>query len=228
MVRYGTVDKKIKRYAVLYPNNNYGQEFAAEFDKSVAELGGKVVSKVGFSATKEPSAEIRQLKLNVNEMKKGAKPFDALFIPDSYMTIAKLAPALATAGLNDVLTMGTNAWNDPSLPSRIASSLSQAIFVDVFFRDSQQPMVQGFVRDFQAAYGYPSSTLEAMGYDAARVLGQALASGKVTKREEVKGALMNVKAYKGVTGLHGFRSDHEAIIDPYIIGVEANGFKELK
>jgi len=229
LVRYGSVDKKIKRYAVLYPNSNYGQEFAGEFEKSVTDLGGKVVSKVSFNAAKaDPSAEVRQLKLNVNEMKEGAKPFDAIFIPDSYMTLAKLAPVLATAGLNDILSLGTNAWNDPSLPSRIGSSLNQAVFVDVFYRDSQQPAVQSFVRDFQAAYGYAPSTLEAMGYDAARILGQALSVGKANKREDVKAALLGTKGYKGVTGLHGFRSDREAIIDPYIIGVEATGFKELK
>ncbi len=229
LVRYATLEKKIKRYAVLYPNSNYGQEFAGEFEKSVSGLGGKVVSKVSFNASKaDPSAEIRQLKMNVSEAKEGAKPFDALFIPDSYMTIAKLAPILATAGLNEVLSMGTNAWNDPSLPSRIGNSLQQAIFVDVYFRDSQQVLPQAFLRDFQAAYGYAPSTLEAMGYDAARIMGQALASSKVSKKEDVKAALVNIKSYKGVTGLHGFRSDHEAIVDPYIIGVEATGFKELK
>lgn len=229
LARFATVEKKMKRYAVLYPNSNYGQEFVGEFEKAVTDLGGKVVSKVSFNASKaDPSVEVRQLKLNVSEVKEGSKPFDALFIPDSYMTIAKLAPVLATAGLNDVLSMGTNAWNDPSLPSRIGSSLQQAIFVDVYFRDSQQPLPQAFLRDFQAAYGYAPSTLEAMGYDAARIMGQALAAGKVGKREEVKSALIGTKNYKGVTGLHGFRSDREAIIDPYIIGVEATGFKELK
>lgn len=229
LVRYAANDKKAKRYAVLYPNNNYGQEFAAEFEKTVPLNGGKVVSKVSFSATKaDPSSDVRQLKLNVNEMKEGNKLFDALFIPDSYLSVAKLAPVLAIAGLKDVLAMGTNAWNDPSLPSRISSSLTQSIFVDVFYRDSQQPVVQGFVRDFQAAYGYPPSTLEAMGYDAARILGQALAMNKVSKKEDVRGALLGMKSYKGVTGLHGFKTDRESVIDPYIIGVEANGFKELK
>ncbi len=229
LVRYASVEKKIKRYAVLYPNSNYGQEFAGEFEKTVSDLGGKVVSKVNFTSSKEdPSAEIQKLKNNVSEVKSGAKLFEALFIPDSYMTIAKLAPVLATAGLSDVLSMGTNAWNDPSLPSRIGSSIQQAVFVDVYYRDAQQPIAQGFLRDFQAAYGYAPSTLEAMGFDAARILGQALAMNKVNKRENVKAALQSMKAYKGVTGLHGFRSDHEAIIDPYIIGVEASGFKELK
>lgn len=227
LVRYASVDKKIKRYAVLYPNSNYGQEFSGEFEKTVSDLGGKVVSKVSFAPSKaDPSTEVQQLKNSVD--KSGAKAFEALFIPDSYMTVAKLAPALSTAGLGDVLSLGTNAWNDPSLPSRIGNSIAQAVFVDVFFRDSQQPLVQAFVRDFQAAYAYAPSTLEAMGYDAARVLGQALAMNKVTKREEVKRALLGMKSYKGVTGLHGFRSDQEAIIDPYIIGVEASGFKELK
>ncbi len=230
LLRYATNDKKLKRFAVLYPNSNYGQEFATEFEKTVSEFNGKLVSKVSFSPSKaDPSLEIRQLKLNVSEMKEGAKPFDALFIPDSYLTIAKLAPALASAGLNEVLLLGTNAWNDPSLPSRIGTSISQAVFVDVFYRDSQQAVVQAFVRDFQAAYAYPPSTLEAMGYDAARILGQALAMNKVTKREEVKAALAEMKtSYKGVTGFHGFRGDREAAVDPYMIGVDATGFKELK
>jgi branched-chain amino acid transport system substrate-binding protein len=229
LLRYSTHERNAKQFAVLYPNNNYGQEFLAEFEKAAPQFGSKVTAKEGFAPTKSDlSDEIRQLKLSVSEMKAGSKGFDALFIPDSYLTLSRIAPALASASLTAITALGTNAWNDPSLPSKIGSYLNNAIFVDIYFRDSTLPVVQNFVREFQTAYAYPPSTLEAMGYDAVRILGEALAAKKVSKKEDVKPALLQIHNYQGVTGLQGFRSDREADVEPFILGVDATGIKELK
>ncbi|MBL7685472.1 MAG: penicillin-binding protein activator [Deltaproteobacteria bacterium] len=229
LLKYAANTKKAKRFGVLYPSSNYGQEFLAEFEKLSSQYGAKVISKQSFSATKSDlSDEVRQLKTSVSEVKQGTKIFDGIFIPDSYLTMAKLAPALQKSEIQDILTFGTNAWNDASLPSKIGSTLSNAFFVDIYFRDSSQSSVQTFVKEFQAAFNYPPSTLEAMGYDAARFLGQAFAGKKISKKEEIKPALMQVHGYQGATGLKGFLGDREAEVSPFILGVDANGIKEIQ
>lgn len=228
LLRYATQQKKSKRFAILYPNNNYGQEFLSEFQRAVPQYGGKITAKESFGAKTDFTNEVRQLKTGASEVNAQGTSFDALFIPDSYLTMGRIAPVLATASLNAVMAMGTNAWNDPSLPQRIATHLNNAIFVDVYFRDSAQPTVQNFVREFQAAYSYAPSTLEAMGYDAVRILGEALAIKKSNKKEDVKAALLSVRGYQGVTGLRGFRSDREADVKPFILGVESGAIKELQ
>jgi ABC-type branched-subunit amino acid transport system substrate-binding protein len=228
LLRYITNSKKLKLFAALFPNNNYGQEFVAEFEKALPLFGGKLAAKKGFAPSKaDLSDELRELKLSVSQVGPEGKAFDALFVPDSYLTMGRVAPAMAKASLTDVTALGTNAWNDASLPQRIGSYLASAIFVDVYYRDSGQPTVQNFVREFQAAYAYPPSTLEAMGYDAVRILSEAV-GGKSVKKEDIKPALLQMKGYQGVTGLKGFRSDREAEVQPFILGVDASGIKELK
>ncbi|MFO1520249.1 MAG: penicillin-binding protein activator [bacterium] len=229
LLRYMTHKKNAKTFGVLYPKNNYGEEFLAEFEKTAPEYGSKVTSKASFPPAKaDLSDEVRQLKLSVSEMKAGGKGFDAVFIPDSYLAMSKVAPAMAKAEMNDVTAMGTNAWNDASLPSRIGSFVNSALFVDVYFRDSSLPTVQNFVRDFQAAYNYLPSTLEAMGYDSVRILGEAFSGKKISKKDDVKPLLLQVKGYQGVTGLKGFRGDREADVQPFILGVDGSGIKELQ
>src|SRR4030095_2924187 len=189
----------------------------------------KVNAKKAFNPSKSDlSEEVRELKLSVTQIGSDGKVFDALFVPDSYLTMGRIAPALANASLADTAVFGPNAWNDSSLPQRVGGFLKEAFFVDVYYRDSGQPSVQNFVRDFQAAFGYPPSTLEAMGYDAVRLLGEALSGKKNLRKEDVKGALLGVRGYQGATGLKGFRADREADVQPFILGVEGTGIKELQ
>src|SRR4030095_1739029 len=162
LLRYATGKKNAKRFAVLYPNSNYGQEFAAEFESALPSYGAKLSAKKSFNPTKNDlSEEVRELKLSVTNIPSDGNVFDALFVPDSSLTMGRIAPALANAGLADTAAFGTNAWNDASLPQRVGGYLKDAFFVDVYYRDSGQSNVQSFVREFQAAFGYPPSTLEA-------------------------------------------------------------------
>ncbi len=229
LLEYMTKRQGIKNFAVFYPNNNYGQEFLGEFQKEVSAFSAKIKAKKGFAPSRSDlSEDLRELKLSITELKAGEKPFDAIFIPDSYLTMGKVAPAFINAGLSEIVAFGTNAWNDSSLPQKIGSSLKKAFFVDIYFRDAEQAAVKSFVHDFQLAYTYPPSTLEAMGYDAIRILGQALASKKNPKKDEIKPALLQIHDYQGATGLKGFQESREAEVRPYILGVDGSGIKELK
>ncbi len=229
LLSYATHQKTATAFGILYPNNNYGQEFSAEFAKRTPEYAAKVVAKEAFAPGKEDiTEEVRQMKLSVTDLRKGKASFDAVFVPDSYLAMGKVANAMAKAELGDILVLGPNAWNDASLPSRLHPSLKRAVFVDIYYKDSSDPLVQGFVQDFQSAYGYSPSTLEAMGYDSVHLLGDVFAENKISKREAVKSALLQTHGYKGVTGLKGFQNDREAEVKPLILGVEGDSIKELQ
>ena len=106
-------------------------------------------------------------------------------------------------------------------------ALSSGVFVDLYYKDSTKDLVQNFNREFQSAYNYAPSSLEAMGYDVVRFVSQALANKKASNKEAVKSALVQ-QSYDGVTGLKGFNTTREALINPVFISVDANGFKELQ
>ena len=85
-----------------------------------------------------------------------------------------------------------------------------------------------FVREFQATYSYSPSTLEAMGYDAARIMGEAVLRNKISSKEDIKSALLKVQNFQGVTGLKGFGSNGEAKVEPYLLSVDGNGIREIR
>ncbi|HEX5035384.1 MAG TPA: penicillin-binding protein activator, partial [bacterium] len=217
-----------KNIAVLYPNSNYGKVMMSTMKDMAPAQGATVTASQGYASAGDAANQLRQLKFSVSQIS-ASNPlgFDSLFIPDSYASVLKIAPALRPAGIENVLLLGTNAWNDPSLAAKSGGLIDQSIFLDIYFKDSDAPAVREFVEEFQGAYGGTPSTLEAMGYDAIRFLGHAL-HGRKGSGEEVRQAVSGMRGFRGVTGLRSFLPDREAQVEPYLLTVEGGQIKELK
>ncbi len=188
-----------------------------------------MVAAQSYKDSRKAENELRQLKLSISK----ASPeiplgFNALVIPDSYTAVLNLLPQLKSLGIESVLLLGTNAWNDPQLASRSNGQLGGSVFLDIYFKESQNPRVRSFVQEYQTAFGQQPATLEAMGYDTIGFLGK-VASGKKTLRpEEFREALMTTNGYEGVTGLQAFTSHREAQVRPYLLTVEGDQIKEVE
>ena len=221
--------KSKKSIAVLYPTSNYGKVMMSTMKEMAPSYGATVTASQGYTSAANGADELRQLKFSVSQAS-AANPlgFDALFIPDSYASVLKIAPSIRSAGLENILLLGTNAWNDPTLATKSGGMLDQSIFLDIYFKESDSPAVREFVQEFQSAFGGTPSTLEAMGYDAIRFLGHALHGRKGSSGEEVRQAVNGMRGFRGVTGLRSFLPDREAQVEPYLLTVEGGQIKELK
>jgi len=229
LLTYAAQQKGKKLLAVLYPNTNYGKVFLSTMQAMAPQVGAKVSASQGFSSTANFADDLRQLKFSVSETTANAPlGFDGLFIPDSYASVLKILPQLKNSGIENVLLLGTNAWNDPSLAKKSGGQLGDSAFLDVYFKDSSNPLVKSFTQEFQSVYGSEPSTLEAMGYDSVRFLGQAISRRKISQPADVKNAIATMGGYQGVTGLKSFQSDREANVDPVLLTVEGESIKELK
>ncbi|MCE9626184.1 MAG: penicillin-binding protein activator [Deltaproteobacteria bacterium] len=225
-----SVKKRNKKLiAVLYPNSNYGKVLANTMKDMAPKYGANVTVSQGYNGTNNISDELRQLKLGVSQASSTVPlGFEALFIPDSYAAILKIVPSLKNAGIDNILLLGTNAWNDPSIATKSNGLLDQSVFLDIYFKESDSPAVKEFVQEFQSAYGGSPSTLEATGYDAVRFLGQALQNKKASSTNDVQQAVANMRGYRGVTGLRSFLPEREAQVEPYMLTIEGGVIKELK
>ena len=182
-----------------------------------------------FSPKSSPDIELRQLKFSVAKASmQNPLGFDALFIPDSYASVLRSLPALKNLGMDKLLFLGTNAWNDPALAAKSLGLLNNSVFLDIYFKNADSPVAQEFVRQYQAAYAQEPSTLEAMGYDAVKFLGQALAGQKPKSAQDVARAMLSVHDFQGVTGLRAFQSSREAKVDPYLLTVVGDKISEVK
>ena len=145
--------------------------------------------------------------------------FDALFLPDAYEEVTLIAPQLAFHEVEGVRLLGASGWNHPDLVRIGGHHVEGAIFTEAFYPDSPVPYVAAFTRGFAEAFGARPGTLSALSYDAANLV-LAQFARNLQDRSSLRHALLDVRAYPGVSGITTIRSDGTAQKRPYLLEVE--------
>jgi branched-chain amino acid transport system substrate-binding protein len=215
---------------VLYPQTNYGVELARYFELAVKERGGAVVRQAAYApGTTDFSAEVKRVfgvkateKIDGRRKVREFTPtvqVDALFLPDSFESVALIAPYLDYYSIKGVQLLGANGWNSPRLVQLAGDAVEGAVFVDGFFAGSRKGAAEDFTRRFTEAYGREPGVLSAQAYDAARML-IAAAKDQGTDREAVAGRLRALKDFRGATGSISFNARREAEKGLFFLTVE--------
>ena len=135
----------------------------------------------------------------------GANP-DVLFIPAYYEDIVLIGPQSLSANLESVM-LGADGWEGTLSVMSDASGIEGAFYVSGFSVDDPDPMVQGFIEAYEAAFGSTPNMFAAQAYDAAMILiaalERALADGYLPNTDEFKAstiAHMAATSMQAVTG----------------------------
>lgn len=165
--------------------------------------------------------------------------FDALFIADFHGPVGLIAPALAfedvfvgnderalrsfkqTTGRQNVRMvqlLGTNAFNDKSLPQRGGKYVQGALFVDGFNPNDGRPETLAFLKAFNAATGKNADLRDAQAFDAGRMLGLVFAQNPQS-RQEFQQKLAGVKDFPGVTGPTSFDAQGAAVTPLHVFTI---------
>jgi ABC-type branched-subunit amino acid transport system substrate-binding protein len=188
------IGQGLRKFGILYPNDQYGIPLSQAFRRQVEQRGGQVVGSVTYEPSqKEFSVEL----LSADKWIKGDS-LQAMFIPDFAQTAIPLATQLRQAH-PDVILLGSNGWNDPSKLGPAADHLEGAVFVDGFFASSQRRGTQEFVAAYRSAYGGTPEILEAQAYDAGKLVAAAVQSG-ARSRPQMIGALQSPRGIEGASG----------------------------
>ncbi len=224
LVQYAMAAGNIS-FSVLHPENRLGNEMTRLFVSEVESLGGEMVDIVSYP---EDATDFRrQIKKLLwenpdqsssagsdgeqPELEYPLPPFHALFIPDYAERVGLLAPQLVFYGLKEVTLLGINGWNSPELTRRAGRFLQQAVFVDGFFPDSRNPVVQRFVESYRQTYQEEPTILQAQAFDVANLLLGLLADPGIRNRDDLRQALATFHDFRGVTGTSGFDAEGEVI-----------------
>jgi ABC-type branched-subunit amino acid transport system substrate-binding protein len=229
VARYAIQKMGLKRFAVLYPKDKLGSETANSFWDAVDALGGEMVGAESYNSgetdfrqqvdklsglyyTEARNRELEELakERTENKIKKrtrkteqyfSLKPivdYDAVFIPDEVHTTGSIIPMFAYRDVDTVKFLGTSAWNFTEIAG--ISHSENAIFVDAFDFANPAANARAFLDDYKTTFGADPSVLEAVAYDAAKVLDAALALGPIRDRADLLARLQSVKNFPGVTG----------------------------
>jgi ABC-type branched-subunit amino acid transport system substrate-binding protein len=229
LLLYVTKKRGKKQFGVFYPNNNYGQVFMTKFKETAPSYGAEVTASQGYQDSKNVGDDLRNLKFSVGKATPEAPiGFNSIFIPDSYQSILNIAPQLKVSGLENILLLGTNAWNDNELANRSGGELGDVLFLDIYFKGSKNPQVRKFVQEYQAAFGQTPTTLEAMGYDIVKFIGHVVSRKRVKSAVDIRNAVVSVSDYEGATGLRAFASNREARLKPFMLTVRNGQIEEVE
>ena len=232
VVQYAQAQLGLRRFAVLYPQDPYGQEMARLFREEVLRKGGEIRKAQPYRIDQtDIGEEIRALvgmtpeaydagSTAVTPPPKTKPDFEALFIPDAAFRVAMIVPQLAYHDVSGVQLLGTSGWDSPALFKTDPDHLQGAVFVDAFFVESFRPEVNNFVDAFYTAYGREPDAMEALVYDSAAIAVRLLLESRAETRESFREGLLQVKGYQGVTGRTSFPPSRDAQKELFILTVK--------
>ncbi|NWF91328.1 MAG: penicillin-binding protein activator [Syntrophaceae bacterium] len=239
LVAYAVKELGLQTFAVFYPNSPYGQHFKGLFAQELARMGGRLLATVAYhEGQTDFSREIRSF-FKVTPIKKETSKrtlgeefevgllVDGLFIPDTHDRVGLILSQLAYFDVTGPVFLGTNAWNGPELIRIAGKSAEGAIFVDAFYKGASSSRVSRFVKGFQKAYQRDPETLEALGYDGAKILLEILTSKSVSSPIQMREELRRIQNFQGVSGLKGFGEDGKTIRTLSILQVKKGKIEQV-
>jgi len=151
---------------LLDQGNDYVRGLAEFFRDAFEKGGGKVVVWETYTAG---DTDFTAILTKV----KDANP-DVLYLPDYYSTVNVIAAQANQMGIKAV-KMGGDGWDSPQLDK---AATAGGYFTNHYSSEDTRPVVQEFVKKYQAKYGSVPDALAALAYDAANILFVAIQQAK--------------------------------------------------
>ncbi|MCX6381500.1 MAG: ABC transporter substrate-binding protein [Armatimonadetes bacterium] len=218
-------DQGYKNVAVFTDvKSDYSKAFGELFAKKFKTLGGKVAAEPTYqSGDVDFKAQLATIK--------GATP-DAVLIPGYYTEVGTIARQAREVGLS-VPLFGGDGWESDQLIPGAGIALEGCFFTNHFFsHDMTEPHILSFIAAFQKINpGKQPGALDALGYDAAKVIIEALKRAKSLDSVALRDAIAETKDYQGVAGkitLDANRNARKEAVLFKIVGKEFKIFKSYR
>lgn len=232
----------LKRFAVLYPAESYGQTHMQVFRDAVTAAGGVIVGAEAYQPQQTDfAAAIKRLAGPMRQGPRGPETadgdaaasqepranVDAIFIPDAPDKVGLIVPQLAYYDVRDVYLLGTNLWHSDKLIRMAQYNIRDAIIPEGFFDNSATGHVRQFVSGFMATYGHSPEFIEAVSYDTAMMLFSLAGRPDVRGPADIRRELLAMPPFEGVTGRTVFDANREAVKNIYLLQVVEDRFQEV-
>lgn len=212
----------LRRMAVLYPDDKYGNRYMQVFRQMVDQFEGQLTAAQVYDGSQTDfSDSIKKLIRNTG------LSFQALFIPDSVSRINLILPQLVYHDATGFPILGTNLWHRDSLLKETRRYNSNAVICDGYFSGSANPETAWFDKAFQDLYQERPGFLEAIAYDTAQILFTAANADDVNSGRQLKDVLRGQFIFDGATGRTRFDetgTPHKAL---FLITIKDDQFMEI-
>ncbi|MBX3207256.1 MAG: ABC transporter substrate-binding protein [Labilithrix sp.] len=192
-----------KRVGVFFAaQDSYSSGLARAFRDEFKKLGGEIVIDKGYQKGET------NFRTYLSELK-AANP-DVLFVPNYYNEMVLIARQAREVGIPGSMFVGGDGWDSSNLVAGAGAELEGAHFTNHYAPDVPWENSKKFVTAFTAKYEHEPTSLTAQGYDAAKLLFDAIERAPETTPASIRDALAATKDFKGATGTMTMDKDHNA------------------
>jgi branched-chain amino acid transport system substrate-binding protein len=213
---------KVKRVAVLIDvKSDYSTGLAKFFEDKFKQLGGTIVARANYAGG---DSDFKSQLTSV----KAANP-EVLFVPGYYTEIGQIAIQARDLGLTAPL-LGGDGWESPKLLEIGGKALEGCFFSTHYSPGETSPIVRGFVEKYKERHQQTPDALAALGYDAAKLLADAMKRAGSTDGTKVRDALAATKGFEVVTGTINMGPGRDPVGKKIVIVEIKNGqlvFREI-
>ncbi|MBL9001129.1 MAG: ABC transporter substrate-binding protein [Phycisphaerae bacterium] len=207
--KFAREDLKVANAAVLFDQAGaYSVGLKDEFVANFKKMGGKIVSEQAYN---EGDSDFNAQLTRIRE----AKP-ELLFIPGYYTDVANIARQARKLGMTMPL-LGGDGWDSEDLAKNGGEAVEGAYYSNHYAPDQPSPEIEEFVTKYKSAFGSVPDGLAALGYDAAKILFDAMERSPNPTRKDLRDAIAATKNQKCVTGTISLNDDRDAVKSAVIV-----------
>ena len=218
MAKFAHENLKAKT-AVIYVDNSsdYSKSLGQVFKEKFEAAGGKVVGSEAFLAKDTDfKATLTTIK-NYNA--------DVVFIPAYYEEVGKIVKQARELGITCPL-LGTDGWDDTKVVDIAGADALNNTYFSTHYSEKDEA-VQGFLQAFEAEYGHKPNVFAALGYDAGKMIIDAIKRAGSDDPKAIAKALAETKDLQVGTGKITMDKNHNPIKEAVILEMK-NGDKIMK
>ncbi len=149
---------------------------------------------------------------------------DLVFVPGYYQEVSLIIRQARQYGFK-MPFIGCDGWANQTLLDVGGKAVDGCYFTNHFSPDDPAPIVTAFVSAYQSKFGSIPDTFAALGYDAAKILSDAISRCDSSTRSSIRDALAQTNGYPGVTGKISFDASRNASKPALIITIKDQKFE---
>ncbi len=218
MANFAMKNLKLKRFAVLYDvKNDYSLGLREFFTQAVQKAGCEVVADESYG---EGDVDFRAQLTKI----KNTSP-EAIYVPGYYAEVALICRQARELGIT-VPLMGGDGWDSDKTAEIGGDAVNGNYFTNHYSEQEDRPAVKKFVETYRRKYaGKTPDAMAILGYDAMRILADAITRAGGTQGRLVRDALAATHDFPAASGTITIDENRNARKSIVVLKIEDRKFK---
>ena len=213
MANFALSNLSLSKAVVIVDNSNdYSKGLDASFTETFTAGGGSIVAEEAYV---RGDTDFNAILTKIKDM-----DFDVIFIPGYYQEVGLIIKQARALGI-DVPILGGDGFDSPTLTDLAgAEAASNIYFSNHYSSLDEDPAVVSFIAAYNDLSGEDPNAFNALGYDLAMFVCDAISRADELTGEAVKDALAATTGFSGVTGTFSVDENHNPVKSIVVIELQ--------